>query len=185
MMDSMFSVIQTGLTVLGTLGGAWAGSHLNRGAEERQWRRNRRVESYTDILMACTVVADESDRAFFEEPGTADAFSQNSVVIEKVREMHRASTRASLLLSEKMVSYLNPLITHCGNLAKKSTADEKPDIDQWRKARTSDLAECFSAFAQNARAEIMSADHITWRLALGRGWITSLFHQQSQAAHTL
>jgi hypothetical protein len=84
-----------------------------------------------------------------------------------------------------MIRYLNPLITHCGNLAKKSTADEKPDIDQWRKARTSDLAECFSAFTQNARDEIMSADHMMWRLVLGRRWITSLFHKESQAAHTL
>ena len=160
-MDSIPS-LQNLITIIGTLGGAWVGSRLNRGVEERQWRRNSRLESYTDIVFTCTALAEEADRAFLATYGTPEQDAQMGVVIAKVRDMHRASDKSIFLMSDNMGEHLHALISHCDDLARLSTGDSKQNLDEWRAMRVQKLAEVISTFTRYAKYEIRSTESTSW-----------------------
>jgi hypothetical protein len=47
---ALVPIIQGLITVAGTLGGTWLGIQLSKGKEERQWRRDRCLDAYAEVL---------------------------------------------------------------------------------------------------------------------------------------
>src|SRR5271169_152613 len=64
--------------------------------ETKNWRRERCLEVYTDILRACAIVMDEADKIYHMEP-SAERVAQGKLLFEKVAEMYRLSDRVTLL----------------------------------------------------------------------------------------
>lgn len=54
-------VIQGLITVAGTLGGTWLGTQLSKGREERQWRRDRCLTAYAEVLTLAHQVCDSCE----------------------------------------------------------------------------------------------------------------------------
>lgn len=47
---TLIPLIQSIIIVAGTLGGAWLGIQLSKRKEERQWRRDRCLDAYAEVL---------------------------------------------------------------------------------------------------------------------------------------
>jgi hypothetical protein len=54
-------IIQSLITVAGTLGGAWLGIQLSKRKEERQWRRDRCLDAYAEILTLSAQVVERCE----------------------------------------------------------------------------------------------------------------------------
>jgi hypothetical protein len=147
----MASLIQNIISVLGTLGGIWLGSRLSRSKEDRQWRRDRCLEAYTDVLLGCEIVTTEATKLYLE---LCDRTTQLELLSEKTLELHRATDRIRLLAPE-MIPTLYALIVHCeSKIATRAGASPKLSLDEWRKITTTDLAVVVAQFTSEARNDL-------------------------------
>lgn len=97
-MPSLVPVVLAIVGVSGTLLGAWLGSSLTRGNQERQWRRDRALETSSDVLQAAEMVRLAAHEAYLgPDCGTIEHAKQHGIVHERLAEMYRAQQRASLL----------------------------------------------------------------------------------------
>src|SRR5438046_1233047 len=103
------SIIQIVITVLSTLSGIWLGSRLTGSKEDRQWRRDRCLEAYTDVLRACEIVTNEATKLYLE---LCDQTTQLRILSEKTLELHRATQRI-MLLAPEMMPTRTALVVHC------------------------------------------------------------------------
>jgi hypothetical protein len=142
------------LVAVGTLVGVWLGSWLTRGHEQRQWRRDRCLEAYTDVLRACAVVAYEADAAYGIAPESSDRAAQSKLLLESVAEMYRVADRASLLGPSDIWEPLRALVRGCGEIAAKATAYPKLSEDEWRKLIGTDYADRSAKFLVDARNDL-------------------------------
>jgi hypothetical protein len=148
----MTSIIQTIMLGVGPLIGIWLGSRLTRFKEDRQWRRDRCLEAYTDVIRACEIVAAEASRLYLE---LSDHTTQLQVLYEKISELHRASQRAILLAPKEMMATLTALITHTEKqIAVKAGISPKIPLDDWKKITTTDLAIITARFTDEARNDL-------------------------------
>ena len=130
-MASIIPIIQSIITVGGVLMGAWLGSRLMRGKEERQWRRDRCLEIYTDFILACEIVANQADQVVVQRKHeTNQDTSDIELLYEKIKDMSRAADKALLLIPREMDS-IQELVTHCSNLSHAAT--RSPNADEWKK----------------------------------------------------
>ena len=61
-MDATLVPIFQGLiTVAGALGGTWLGVRLSKGREERQWRPDRCLDAYAEVLTLSTQVLERCE----------------------------------------------------------------------------------------------------------------------------
>jgi hypothetical protein len=100
-MNQLILVLLTVL-VTGTVStsGIWLGSRLTRGNEDRKWRRDRALETYSDFLQAAEMVRLAAHAAYLgPDCGTPEHAKQHGIVNERLAEMYRAQQRASLVAS--------------------------------------------------------------------------------------
>ena len=147
------------LAIFGTLFGVWLGSFLARGNEDRQWRRDRCLEAYTDLLRACDIVADEVSEARETKRGSLKHATQNGLIANKVGEMYRLSDRVALLGSDGIQEPLSALTLHCGQLvatakADQNKADQKMSDDEMQKAKFTGYVSVYKEFRNAARNDL-------------------------------
>jgi hypothetical protein len=58
---TLVPIIQGVITVAGTLAGTWLGFQLSKGKEERQWRRDRCLDAYAEVLTLSAQVRDRCE----------------------------------------------------------------------------------------------------------------------------
>jgi|SRR5271166_5493471 len=148
----MVSLIQTIMLACGPLFGIWLGSRLTRAREDREWRRDRCLETYTDILAACESVTTEAHRLYLE---LADPTDQLGILVEKIAALHRATQRAALLAPKEMMSTLYALSAHTNTeIATRSGVSPKLSLNEWRKITTTDLAAIAAQFTKETRNDL-------------------------------
>src|SRR5271167_3153297 len=95
----MASTVSDILLVAGPLAGIWLSSWLTRAREVRQWRRDRCLEAYADVLRTNEAVVNKATTLYLEE---SDIVAKRQDLIEQIAEFHRATQRASLLAPIEM-----------------------------------------------------------------------------------
>lgn len=148
----MASIIQTIMLGCGPLFGIWLGSWLTRGNQERQWRRDRCLEAYTDVMRACEIVHTEATRLYLEF--SDDPTIQLQVLSEKTSELHRAIQRAALLVANEMVPTLHALSAHTDRVAARAGAFPKLSLDEWKKITITDIGNIVTQFMNGARNDL-------------------------------
>jgi len=147
----MASIINTIMLVSGPLAGVWLNSYLTRSKDERQWRRDRGLEVYTDILQASDTVMLEANRAYLEVPESTQ--EQLEVLSQKTAEFHHVVHRAALLASNEMTA-LNALVVHVDKMAARAGAFPKLSLDEWGKITTIDMAVIVAKYRTEARNDL-------------------------------
>jgi|SRR5208337_4831090 len=125
----------------------------NEAAEERNWRRDRSLEAYTDVLRACNSLT-EADALYGAECNTEEHVKQCRIVLEKTAEMYRMADRAYLLSPKEMHQSLNALTLYCGKaIGEKSIKCPKLSSTEWATTRKG-LAPLYAKFANGARNDL-------------------------------
>jgi hypothetical protein len=156
------------LLVTGPLAGIWLGNRLTRNREVRQWRRDRCLEAYAEVLRTNEAVVHKATTLFLEE---SDIVAKRQDLIEQIAEFHRATQRAMLLAPIEMEEAFRALINHTEKgIAVKAGGFPKPSLDQWKKAVTTDIGAVTGklfAMAQSDLAMHPSYPSILWNRMLG------------------
>jgi hypothetical protein len=100
------------LLVLGPLAGIWLGNWLSRAKEERQWRRDRCLEAYADVMRGCETVVTKATELYLEK---FDPEVKRQALMEQITEFHRAQQRAALLVPAGIEKALLALVQHTEN----------------------------------------------------------------------
>jgi hypothetical protein len=126
---TLVPIIQSLITVAGTLGGAWLGIQLSRRKEERQWRRDRCLDAYAEIL---TLSAQVVERC--EEPTgpTKRDPDEDKLLWAKNAELELAYKKTVLLAPTAVQEPIANLVSHCQRLVIWSTSPG-PFEGQWVK----------------------------------------------------
>jgi hypothetical protein len=134
----MASIIQTIMLVCGPLFGTWLGNYLARAKEERQWRRDRSLEAYTDVIRASDIVINEAHRLYLEI--VDDHTTQLQTLSEKTSEFHHAANKAALLAPIKITASIHALVAHIDDVATRAGVSPKLPLEEWKKLTTTDRA---------------------------------------------
>jgi hypothetical protein len=135
--------------------GVWLGSWLTRNNEARNWRRDRCLEAYADVLRVCDEIANQALVLYATDNGTPEHHERNSLLVNKTAEMYRLSDRATLIGSEEIQEHLRELCLYCGNkVAAGAPADPKPSKDEWQRIRLDHFAPLFAAFLNQTRKDV-------------------------------
>jgi hypothetical protein len=78
------------LLIAGPLAGIWLSNWLTRAREVRQWRRDRCLEAYADVLRTNEAVVHKATTLFLEE---SDIVAKRQDLIEQIAEFHRATQK--------------------------------------------------------------------------------------------
>lgn len=176
------------LTVVGTLLAVWLGSRLTRSNEARNWRRDRCLEAYTDVLRVCEELVGKAVDLYLLDIDSPDRVAEMRLLTAKMEEMYRLSDRAALLGSYEIQAHLEALCRHCGTkIAAGARAKPKLSEDEWRKVRLDDYAALFVTFRNHARNDlgVNLPLHTSeeWKKILGRSlWARMLRHEKSSPA---
>jgi hypothetical protein len=121
--------------------------------ETKNWRRERCLEAYTDILRACAIVMDEADNIYHMEP-SAERVAQGKLLFEKVAEMYRLSDRVTLLGPREIHAPVDVLTRYYGtDIAARAHKAPKPSDDEWRGIRLG-AAPLYMKFMMQARNDL-------------------------------
>ena len=97
-------IIQTLISVAAALFGIWLGTRLSRRKDQQQWRRDRCLETYTDVLRACSIMLDQGMMDWIKRTqvggellGMPDIANQFDLVTQRSRNLYHAVDRVSLL----------------------------------------------------------------------------------------
>lgn len=152
---SIIAIVLSLIAVGGTLGGTWLGRMLERSNETRKWRRERCLESYTEVFSSCDIVAFEADKAYGIECGSLAHKKQCEVVLEKVSEMYRTVDKAILIGSQEVYRKLGDLTSYCGKeIGAKSIICPKLSKGEWHKIRVIDFSLIFGDCQNAARNDL-------------------------------
>lgn len=148
----MASIIETIIPVFSTLSGIWLGSRLSRSKENRQWRWDRRLEAYIDVIRGCEIITSEASKLYL---GLCDDLTiQLEILSEKVLKFHRAVQRVMLLAPAEMKATLNALVVHSeSKIVTRAGASPKPPLDEWKNTTTG-LAAIVGQFTNEARNDL-------------------------------
>ena len=150
------TIILALLALAGPLVGVWMGRYMERSNEATKWRRDRCLEAYTDVLATCNVVLTQACNAFAMEEPTPQAIAQNTLLMTKVTEMHRAQDKASLIASRETDAALRRLTGHYfREIALRAIEIPKPSTDEWNKI-IGVGADLYGSFAALARKDLGS-----------------------------
>jgi hypothetical protein len=170
--DSPIFIIALALiAVCGTLGGVWLGSRLTRRNEDRKWRRDHALQSYTDFLQACSVVMEESAK-IYEMEQSPERVGQGNVLLEKTAEMYRLSDRVTLLAPQNLHKPLFELAQYYGqDIAARAQKVPKPSTEEWKAIRARAPA-LYLDFMMKARNDLGIHEPLyrveEWKQILGR-----------------
>jgi hypothetical protein len=148
----MASTVNGILLVAGPLAGILLSNWLTRAREVRQWRRDRCLEAYADVLRTNEAVVDKATTLYLEE---SDIVAKRQDLIEQIAEFHRATQRALLLEPIEMEEALRALI-NCTEkeIAVKAGACPRPSMDEWKKVVTTDIGAVTAKFVAMARSDL-------------------------------
>jgi hypothetical protein len=126
------------MLVCGPLFGAWLGNYLARAKEERQWRRDRSLEAYTDVMRASDIVITEAHRLYLEI--VDDRTTQLQTLSEKTSELHHVAHRAALLAPMEIAASIHALVAPIDAVATRAGASPKLRSEEWKNLTTTDRA---------------------------------------------
>ena len=155
-----------------TLAAVWLGSILARSNEARNWRRDRSLEAFSDLMRASDIVRDEATVIRTMEIGTAEHAAKHKVLVDAVAEMYRLADRVSLLGGKLVRDSATTLTLHCGKLSEEASKTPKPSDEEWKEL-TSLLANLYSNFRAYARDEVQPRHWWTDFLARIRARLSS------------
>jgi hypothetical protein len=118
---ALVPIIQGLITVGGTLGGTWLGFQLSKGKEERQWRRNRCLDIYAEVLTLADQVLHQC-----EDPSSPRKHDpeKEKLLWAKQAELMVAARKSELLSSIAVQDSIIELAKWCRQLADASTRQE-------------------------------------------------------------
>jgi hypothetical protein len=134
----MASILQTVMLVCGPLLGIWLGNLLARSKEERQWRRDRSLEAYADVMRISDSVVTEAHRLYLEL--AEDRTAQLQQLSEKTSELHHAAYRAALLAPIEIAATIHALVAHIDQVATSAGSSPKVPLEEWKKLTTAERA---------------------------------------------
>lgn len=131
---TMASIIQTVLLVAGPLIGIWIGSRLTSAKDVRQWRRDRCLEAYADVMRGCQLVNKEANRLYLVLSGDHEVQAQ---LLQEARlGLDNAIVRAVLLSSDALNLTCKELSDCFDRFATGADASSKLSRDEWTKLIT-------------------------------------------------
>jgi hypothetical protein len=114
----MFQIALAVLGLAGTLFGTWLGSQLTRANQERQWRLDRSLEAYADVMRISDSVVTEAHRLYLEL--AKDRTTQLQQLSEKTSELHHAAHRSALLAPIEIAATIHALVAHIDQVATRA-----------------------------------------------------------------
>src|SRR6266404_4798142 len=121
----MASTLQSIMLVCGPLFGIWLGNILARSKEERQWRRDRSLDAYADVMRISDSVVTAAHCLYLEL--AEDRTTQLETLSEKTSELHHAAYRAAL-------------VAHIDQVATRAGSSPKLPSEEWKKLTTAERA---------------------------------------------
>jgi len=138
--------------LISALAGAGLTQWLTRDREKRQWRRDRCLDAYADLLQGCHDVINAANELYLED---SDEFGKRQVVIEKLAALHSAQNRAMLLAPTKFEQPLLALVRHIETkIAVQAGKSPRLPLDEWTKLTTTDAGAVVGEFATLARRDL-------------------------------
>jgi hypothetical protein len=139
-------------TLISTLAGVWLTQWLTRDREKRQWRRDRCLDAYVDLLQGSHDVINAANQLYLEE---SDEFGKRQIVIEKLAELHRAQNRVMLLAPTKFEQPLLALVQHIETkVAVQAGKSPRLSLDEWTRLTTTDAGAVVGELAALARRDL-------------------------------
>jgi hypothetical protein len=127
-------IIQTIISVAAALFGIWLGTRLSRSKDERQWRRDRCLEAYTDILRTCSIMLDQGMTDYLKK---AEGLEHNfdwahiSLVTQNASNLYRALDKITLLSSIEICTSAKDLVDECCKFSRVSIRADIPSNEEW------------------------------------------------------
>jgi len=134
----MASTLQTIMLVCGPLFGIWLGNSLARSREERQWRRDRSLDAYADVMRISDSVVTEAHCLYIELAENRTA--QLEKLSEKSSELHHAAYRAALLAPIEIAATIHAFVAHIDQVATRAGSSPKLSLEEWKKLTTAERA---------------------------------------------
>jgi hypothetical protein len=154
-MNTWLPVLTAPLTGLIAVFSVWLGSRLTRAKDEQQWRRDRCLEAYADVLKGCQVVIDEAGRLFV---GVSDDPNAQLVLLhQKLLELYHALNRTRLLASPEMRDICKELNKLFGEIAVSAGASPGLSIDGWRTLTGGKAGALVDRFAEQAQSDLQGS----------------------------
>ena len=124
-------------------------------AETRNWRRDRCLEAYTDVLKACAVVRSEATAAYFAECHTEEHIKHARLITAAIDELQVLVDRVLLFSPKEMYDDLKHLTGYCfGTLGKESIRCPKITSSEWYEIQGARYTEVFGDFIAAARNDL-------------------------------
>jgi len=116
------------IAVVGSLGGVWLGRYLERDNEALNWRRDRCLEAYTDVLRACDLLYFEVHNLYHERSAKEAVASE-----ARLAEMYRLGDRAILLGSDDFRKSIEALMNYYSSARTRVLKSPKASADEWNQ----------------------------------------------------
>jgi hypothetical protein len=151
-------IIQTLISVAAALFGIWLGTRLSRKKDQQQWRRDRCLEAYTDVLRACSVMLDYGMVDWIKQAEGADRLverdleSHIDLVTKNSRNLYHTLDRVSLLAPIEVYKSAQELADHCMKFTRASGSNP-PSSDEWSKI-SKEYTILYDKFKDAARNEL-------------------------------
>jgi hypothetical protein len=156
----MASIIQTVFLVAGPLAGIWLGSRLTRAKDDRQWRRDRCLEAYADVLRGCPILISEAHRLYLALAND-NPEAQTQLLHAKSIELNHAIIKAILLSSDEMNITCKALSDCLGRIASRANASPKWPEDEWNRLATIEAAAIVGQFTAEAQNDLRGGDPLS------------------------
>lgn len=123
-------------------------------AEDRNWRRDRALEAYSEIMRLVEAIRVAAGLTYAADCGTERHLKYAEMMSEKNAEMYRTTDRIYLLGSDEVVKAFNPLLEHVvGEIARKTILCPKiSDVEMKEIIRKG--SELFNRFQTTARNDL-------------------------------
>jgi hypothetical protein len=121
-MSQLLLVLITALvTGVISITGIWVGSRLTRVSEDRKWRRDRRLEAYSEFLLTVELAGKECDVCYLAQKcGAEEHVKQAEIVYHKLAEMSRSRLGVQLMAPRTIQNRMWDVTYHVGELVTKS-----------------------------------------------------------------
>jgi hypothetical protein len=131
-------IIQTLISVAAALFGIWLGTRLSRWKDKQQWRRDRCLEAYTDVLRACSIVRDQGSSDWIKREEDERLVERDlahiNLVTQNALNSYRALDRVTLIAPIEVHKSANELISHCcTQFTRGSVGHDRPSIEEWNQ----------------------------------------------------
>jgi hypothetical protein len=152
---SVVTIVVALFGIVGTMSGVWLGRYQERRNEAMKWRRERCLETYTDLLATCTVLLVEATKAaLISDPQDKAVREQNEKVLEQLMKLLRLTDKSALIVSPEADEAVRDLMTYYQtNIANRAVNWPKPTEQEWNQL-TIQAANLYRKTADIARMDI-------------------------------